>query len=463
MQIEQSILKHLLLSEEYLRKVLPFIKDEYFADKNDKVILEEVSKYINKYNSIPTVEALSVEFDSRTDLRDDEYSELVNYTKSLVTNKETSDVEWLVDTTEKFCQEKAVYNAVMRSISILDESKRENSTVNKGAIPEILSEALGVSFDSHIGHDFIADAESRFDFYHKKEVRTPFDIEYLNKVTGGGLPNKTLNIILAGTNVGKSMFMCHCAASNMMEGKNVLYITMEMAEERIAERIDANLLNVPIGDIRKLSKDDYDKKMERVQKRTTGKLIVKEYPTASASVTHFRHLLQELKQKRKFVPDIIYIDYLNICSSSRMKMGSSVNSYTFIKAIAEELRGLAVENNLPIVSATQTTRSGYTNSDVGLEDTSESFGLPATADFMIALVRTEELDNLNQIMVKQLKNRYGDPNTNKRFVIGVDTSKMKFYDAEESAQTLTQNNVSQMTPQFDVASNKKRSFEGFNA
>jgi replicative DNA helicase len=463
MQIEQSILKHLLLSEEYLRKVLPFIKDEYFADKNDKVILEEVSKYINKYNSIPTVEALSVEFDSRTDLRDDEYSELVNYTKSLVTNKETSDVEWLVDTTEKFCQEKAVYNAVMRSISILDESKRENSTVNKGAIPEILSEALGVSFDSHIGDDFIADAESRFDFYHKKEVRTPFDIEYLNKVTGGGLPNKTLNIILAGTNVGKSMFMCHCAASNMMEGKNVLYITMEMAEERIAERIDANLLNVPIGDIRKLSKDDYDKKMERVQKRTTGKLIVKEYPTASASVTHFRHLLQELKQKRKFVPDIIYIDYLNICSSSRMKMGSSVNSYTFIKAIAEELRGLAVENNLPIVSATQTTRSGYTNSDVGLEDTSESFGLPATADFMIALVRTEELDNLNQIMVKQLKNRYGDPNTNKRFVIGVDTSKMKFYDAEESAQTLTQNNVSQMTPQFDVVSNKKRSFEGFNA
>jgi replicative DNA helicase len=464
MQIEQSILKHLLLSEEYLRKVLPFIKDEYFADKNDKIVLDEVSKYVIKYNTLPTVEALSVEFDGRTDLRDDEYSELVNYTKSLVSNKETSDVDWLVDTTEKFCQEKAVYNAVMRSISILDESKRENSSVNKGAIPEILSEALGVSFDSHIGHDFISDAESRFEFYHKKEVRTPFDIEYLNKVTGGGLPNKTLNIILAGTNVGKSMFMCHAAASNMMDGKNVLYITMEMAEERIAERIDANLLNVPIGDIRKLHKEDYDKKMERIQKRTTGKLIVKEYPTASASVTHFRHLLQELKQKRKFVPDIIYIDYLNICASSRMKMGSSVNSYTFIKAIAEELRGLAVENNLPIVSATQTTRSGYTNSDVGLEDTSESFGLPATADFMIALVRTEELDNLNQIMVKQLKNRYGDPNTNKRFVIGVDTSKMKFYDVEENAQTLTQNNVTQMTPQFDVSNNnKKRSFEGFNA
>ena len=464
MQIEQSILKHLLLSEDYLRKVLPFIKDEYFADKNDKLILDEVTKYVNKYNTTPTVEALSVEFDGRTDLRDDEYSELVNYTKSLVSNKETSDVDWLVDTTEKFCQEKAVYNAVMRSISILDESKRENSSVNKGAIPEILSEALGVSFDSHIGHDFISDAESRFEFYHKKEVRTPFDIEYLNKVTGGGLPNKTLNIILAGTNVGKSMFMCHAAASNMMDGKNVLYITMEMAEERIAERIDANLLNVPIGDIRKLPKDDYDKKMERIRKRTTGKLIVKEYPTASASVTHFRHLLQELRQKRKFVPDIIYIDYLNICASSRMKMGSSVNSYTFIKAIAEELRGLAVENNLPIVSATQTTRSGYTNSDVGLEDTSESFGLPATADFMIALVRTEELDNLNQIMVKQLKNRYGDPNTNKRFVIGVDTSKMKFYDVEDNAQTLTQNNVTQMTPQFDVGSNqKKRSFEGFNA
>ena len=464
MQIENSILKHLLLSEEYLRKVLPFIKDEYFSDKNDKIVLDEIAKYVHKYNSTPTVEALSVEFDNRTDLRDDEYSHLVEYSKGLVSNRETSDVDWLVDVTEKFCQEKAVYNAVMKSISILDESKRDDASVNKGAIPEILSEALGVTFDSHVGHDFIDDFDTRFDFYHKKEVRTPFDIEYLNKVTGGGLPDKTLNIILAGTNVGKSMFMCHAAANNLMDGKNVLYITMEMAEERIAERIDANLLNVPIGDIRKIAKQDYDKKIEKIKKRTTGKMIVKEYPTAGASVTHFRHLLQELKQKRKFIPDIIYIDYLNICASSRMKMGSSVNSYTFIKAIAEELRGLAVENNLPIVSATQTTRSGYTNSDVGLEDTSESFGLPATADFMIALVRTEELDNLGQIMVKQLKNRYGDPNTHKRFVIGVDTHKMKFYDVEENAQTLTGNSATQMTPSLGTSNSQgKRSFEGFNA
>jgi replicative DNA helicase len=464
MQIENSILKHLLLSEEYLRKVLPFIKDEYFSDKNDKIILDEITKYVHKYNSTPTVEALSVEFDNRTDLRDDEYSHLVEYSKGLVSNRETSDVDWLVDVTEKFCQEKAVYNAVMKSISILDESKRDDTSVNKGAIPEILSEALGVTFDSHVGHDFIDDFDTRFDFYHKKEVRTPFDIDYLNKVTGGGLPDKTLNIILAGTNVGKSMFMCHAAANNLMDGKNVLYITMEMAEERIAERIDANLLNVPIGDIRKIAKQDYDKKIEKIKKRTTGKMIVKEYPTAGASVTHFRHLLQELKQKRKFIPDIIYIDYLNICASSRMKMGSSVNSYTFIKAIAEELRGLAVENNLPIVSATQTTRSGYTNSDVGLEDTSESFGLPATADFMIALVRTEELDNLGQIMVKQLKNRYGDPNTHKRFVIGVDTHKMKFYDVEDSAQTLTGNSATQMTPSLGTSNSQgKRSFEGFNA
>lgn len=468
MQIEQSILKHLILSEEYLRKVLPFIKDDYFSDKNDKVILEELEKYVNKYNKPPTTEALVVEFDSRTDLRDDEYQTLVEYCNSIVSDKELSDVDWLVDTTEKFCQEKAVYNAVMKSISILDEDKKDSSKVNKGAIPDILSEALGVSFDSHVGHDFIDDFDSRYEFYHRKEVRTPFDLEYLNKITGGGLPNKTLNIILAGTNVGKSMFMCHCAASNMMDGKNVLYITLEMAEERIAERIDANLLNVPIGDIRKLPKSDYDKKIERIRSNTTGKLIVKEYPTASAGVTHFRHLLQELKQKRKFIPDIIYIDYLNICTSARIKMGATINSYTFIKSVAEELRGLAVEHNLPIVSATQTTRSGYTNSDIGLEDTSESFGLPATADFMFALVRTEELDNLNQVMVKQLKNRYDDPHTNKRFVIGVDRAKMRFYDVEESAQTLTQNNVSQMTAvlddKFEIHSkeNKKRNFSGFS-
>jgi archaellum biogenesis ATPase FlaH len=344
---------------------------------------------------------------------------------------EKQDEQWLIDSTEKWCQEKAIYNAIMDSIQILDGTDGKN---DKGAIPELLSDALSVSFDPNIGHDYMDDSDSRYDFYHRVEERVPFDLEYMNKITKGGIPKKSLNIILAGTGVGKSLAMCHMASANLLDGKNVLYITMEMAEEKIAERIDANLLNVTLDDLSALSKDMYDKKIERVRGKTSGKLIVKEYPTASAGSGHFRHLLNELKLKKHFVPDIIYIDYLNICTSSRIKGGAQVNSYTLVKAIAEELRGLAVEFNVPVVSATQTTRSGYSNSDVGLEDTSESFGLPATADFMVALISSEELEDLGQIMVKQLKNRYGDPNTYKRFVVGVDRAKMRLFDVEQTAQ-----------------------------
>jgi archaellum biogenesis ATPase FlaH len=340
-------------------------------------------------------------------------------------------IEWLLDQTEKFCQEKAIYNAIMSSIQILDDKTGKTS---KGGIPQILSDALGVSFDTHIGHDFLEDAEARFEFYHMKESRVPFDIEYMNKITQGGLPKKTLNIALAGTGVGKSLFMCHCAAANMTAGLNVLYITLEMAEEKIAERIDANLLNTPVQELISMPKEMYDNKVARIRKKTTGKIIIKEYPTTCAGSANFRHLLNELKLKKNFVPDIIYIDYLNICMSSRLKHGAGVNSYTLVKTIAEELRGLAVEFNVPVVSATQTTRSGYSNSDVGLEDTAESFGLPATADFMFALVTSEELEELNQIMVKQLKNRYNDPGLHRRFVVGVDRSKMRLYDVEQSAQ-----------------------------
>jgi archaellum biogenesis ATPase FlaH len=349
-----------------------------------------------------------------------------------LTHDKSTKIDWLLDQTEKFCQDKAIYNAIMASIGILDDSSGKTS---KGAIPQILTDALAVSFDTHIGHDFLEDADTRYDFYHRKEERIPFDIDFFNKITQGGLPKKTLNIALAGTGVGKSLFMCHCAAANLIKGYNVLYITLEMAEERIAERIDANLLDVTLDDLKLLPKDVYDKKIERVRGKTNHKLIVKEYPTACAGSANFRHLLNELKIKKNFMPDVIYIDYLNICMSSRIKHGANVNSYTLIKAIAEELRGLAVEFNVPIISATQTTRSGYSNSDVGLEDTSESFGLPATADFMFALIKqSEELADLNQIVVKQLKNRYGDPNLNSRFIVGVDRSKMRLYDVENSAQ-----------------------------
>jgi replicative DNA helicase len=459
MNLEQKILKHLILDEEYTRKTLPFIKGEYFQEPSEKLLFSEIESYVNKYNTMPTQEALAIEIDKRVNLTDDQHKKTIALVKQITIDPEVSDTKWLIDATEDFCQEKAIYNGIMQSIQILDD-KNKNSTekLDKGSIPKILADALSVSFDNHIGHDFIDDAETRYDFYHKVERRIPFDLDYLNRITKGGLAEKSLNIVLAGTGVGKSLFMCHCAAANLTMGKNVLYITMEMAEERIAERIDANLMNVELDRLIGMPKETYLKKVESLREKTKGKLIIKEYPTASANVNHFNHLLNELKLKRQFIPDIIYIDYLNICSSARMKMGSSINSYTYIKAIAEELRGLAVEHKLPIVSATQTTRSGFTNSDVGLEDTSESFGLPATADLMFALISTEELAELNQIMVKQLKNRYSDPTTNKRFVIGVDRAKMKLYDAEESAQTNISDSgqVEDDRPVFDKSGFGKR-------
>lgn len=432
MRLEQAILRNLIKNEEYLRKVLPFLRDDYFTDKSDRAIFKEIVNFAGQYNSCPTVEAIEISLKDRRNMTNEEVEHCVDVLEIIRNNKEElPKVDWLIDKTEKFCQEKAVYNAVLQSISILDG---KDKAFEKGAIPKILSDALSVSFDSSIGHDFLEDSDSRFEFYHRKEERIPFDLDYFNKITKGGLPAKTLNIALAGTGVGKSLFMCHVAAGCMVQGKNVLYITMEMAEEKIAERIDANLLNVSVDDLMELPKDIYDKKVKRVKEMTTGKLIIKEYPTASASATHFRTLLNELHLKRNFVPDIIFIDYLNICCSSRIKAGANVNSYTYVKAIAEELRGLAVESGVPIVSATQTTRSGYTSSDPGLEDTSESFGLPATADLMFALISSEELEALGQIMVKQLKNRYSDPTTHKRFVLGIDRSKMRLYDVEQGAQ-----------------------------
>ena len=446
--IEQTILRNLLHDEQYMRKVLPFIKPDYFQGIY-KTLFKEVGKYIGKYNKLPTQETLVIELES---LSEEQYNLALDIVPHLFT-KEKIDNNWLLDSTEKWCQDRAIYNAVMESISIID-GKHESLT--KNALPELLSKALGISFDANVGHDYVENAEERFDFYHTEEDRIPFDLDYFNKITKGGVPNKTLNIALAGTGVGKSLFMCHVAANALTQGKNVLYITMEMAEERIAERIDANLLNVPIDQLANMSKDMFTRKVSNLTKKTNGKLIIKEYPTGSAHAGHFRALLNELKLKRQFVPDMIFIDYLNICASSRMKtMGGSINSYTYIKAIAEELRGLAVEFNIPLFSATQTTRSGYSNSDVGLEDTSESFGLPATADLMFALISTEELEKLGQFMVKQLKNRYNDPTVHKRFVIGVDRSKMRLYDVREVEQTLQDD-----TPVFDH-SELANKFEGF--
>jgi replicative DNA helicase len=432
MTIETNILSQLIHSEQYARKVLPFLKEEYFQTITDRLLVTKIKEYMEKYNVPPSKDALYIELENTDSLSEADYSNTVSQVEQLKQDDDVNE-QWLIDKTEEFCQEKAVYNAIMESIHIID-GKSKNKT--KQAIPQVLSEALAVSFDNHIGHDFIEDYQQRFDFYHHKEERVPFDLDYMNRITKGGLPRKSLNIILAGTGVGKSLAMCHFAASNMMEGKNVLYITMEMAEEKIAERIDANLLNVKVDELVNLPKDMYDKKIDDLRQRTPGRLIIKEYPTASAHSGHFRHLINELKIKRNFTPDIIYIDYLNICSSSRTKaIGGTINSYTFIKAIAEELRGLAVEKNVPIVSATQTTRSGFSNSDVGLEDTSESFGLPATADFMFAIINSDEMEQLGQLMVKQLKNRYNDPTLFKRFVIGVDRAKMRLYDVEQTAQT----------------------------
>ena len=408
------------------------MKAEYFNDRTEKAIYNEITSFTDSYNSPPTIEAIGLAVKERRDITDDEVQKCESYLKEIESaSKEQSQVQWLVDKTEKFCQEKAIYNAVLASISVLDG---KDKTHDKGQIPKILSDALAISFDTSVGHDYLENSDERYEFYHRKEERIPFDLEFFNKITKGGLPNKTLNIALAGTGVGKSLFMCHVAAGAMSQGRNVLYITMEMAEEKIAERIDANLLNVSLDDLTSLSKEMYDKKVAKVKSKTAGKLIIKEYPTASASATHFRALLNELNLKKSFVPHIIFIDYLNICCSSRIKAGGNINSYTYVKSIAEELRGLAVEFGVPIVSATQTTRSGFTSSDPGLEDTSESFGLPATADLMFALITSEELEELGQIMVKQLKNRYNDPSYYKRFTIGVDRSKMKLYDVEQSGQ-----------------------------
>lgn len=426
---ELMILTNLLHDENYARRTIPYLKDEYFDDHAEKIVYKEIDAFITKYNSLPTREALIIELDGKGNLNDETFSRCAALIGDL--NEDTSDKNWLVDTTEKFCQEKALYNSIMKSIQILDG---KDSKMDKGMIPELLSDALAVSFDPNIGHDLFEDSNSRFDFYHRVEERIPFDLEYLNKITKGGLPKKSLNVILAGTGVGKSLAMCHMACANLLLGKNVLYITMEMAEEKIAQRIDANMLNITVDNLLELSKDMFETKIAKARGKTSGKLIIKEYPTASAGSGHFRHLLNELRLKKSFVPDIIYIDYLNICTSSRIKANAQVNSYMLIKAIAEELRGLAVEFNLPIVSATQTTRSGYGNSDVELTDTSESFGLPATADFMMALITSEQLEDLNQLMIKQLKNRYGDPSYHKRFVVGVDRAKMRLYDVEQSAQ-----------------------------
>ena len=428
-RIETTVLRNLIYNEEFSRKVIPFIQPDYFEQRSEKIIFEEITKFIVKYGSAITIEALNIETDNRTDLTEAEVKEVRDINNSL--EDKPADYQWLMDTTEKWCRDRAIYLALMESIALADG---QDDAKGRDAIPTILSDALAVSFDNHVGHDYLEDYEERYELYHKKEDKIEFDLEFFNKITKGGIPNKTLNIALAGTGVGKSLFMCHVASSVLLQNKNVLYITLEMAEEKIAERIDANLLNVPIQDITELPRPMFENKVVSLSKKTQGNLIIKEYPTASAHSGHFKALLNELSLKKSFKPDIIFIDYLNICASSRYRAGSNVNSYSYIKAIAEELRGLAVEANVPIVSATQTTRSGYGSSDVDLTDTSESFGLPATADLMFALISTEELETLNQIMVKQLKNRYNDPTIYKRFVIGIDRAKMRLYDCEQKAQ-----------------------------
>ena len=440
--IEYQILQGLVNDEEYTRQVMPFVKEEYFNQPDQKLVFKVIGQYFEKYNALPAPEALLIEINSVGGFDEKTVKSAVDIVSSFE-GKEVDD--WLIDQTETFCQDKAIYNAIMSGINII-----EKDPDGKGQLPGLLQEALQVSFDNSVGHDFIEDAESRYDFYHQAEVRVPWDIDLLNKITKGGIPNKTLNIVMAGTGVGKSLFMCHMAAANVLEGKNVLYITMEMAEERIAERIDSNLLDVTMEELNIIPKTAYEKKMNRLKDRCTGKLVIKEYPTASANANHFRHLLQELRTKKNFKPDVIYIDYLNICASFRIRGGANAGSYAIVKAIAEELRGLAVEFNVPIISATQTNRSGFSSSDIGLEDTSESFGLPATADFMLAISQTEELEQLNQYMVKQLKNRYADPSFHRRFVVGVDKSKMRLFDVEQSAQK----ELVDDTPLFDRSQDK---------
>ena len=455
MNQELLILTNLLCNEQYVRKVTPFLKSEYFTEFNYRIIFDELHAYINKYNSLADKNILYIELEKRTDLTDDGFQQVKGIIESIIC--EEQELPWLLDTTEKWCQERAIYLALMESIKIADG---QDDKKDKGSIPHVLTEALGVSFDTHIGHDYLSDSEERYETYHKEEQKIPFDLDLFNKITKGGLPNKTLNVALAGTGVGKSLFMCHVASSVLLQGKNVLYITLEMAEEKIAERIDANLLNVNIQDLKQLPKVMFDNKIGNLQKKTQGKVIIKEYPTAGAHTGHFRALINDLKLKKNFTPDIIFVDYLNICASSRYRSGTNINSYTLVKSIAEELRGLAVEFSLPIVSATQTTRAGFGSSDPDLTDTSESFGLPATADLMFALISTEELEGLNQIMVKQLKNRYNDPTIRKRFVVGIDRAKMRLYDCEQSAQEDIVDNGG--GEDYNAKEEKaKKSFDGF--
>ena len=451
--IERTALTNLITNEDYAKKVLPFIKKDYFDGREEKIIFEEITNFVDKYKKIPTGHALEIEVGERKDLTDTEYKKIVDIIQTL--SPTDVDFDWLVDTTEKFCKDKAIYNAIVEGISIID-GKDKNKTPD--SIPSILTDALAVCFDNAVGHDYLADSESRYEFYHKVEERIPFDLDFFNKITKGGLPPKTLNIALAGTGVGKSLFMCHMAANCLSQGKNVLYITLEMAEERIAERIDANLMNISLEDLHELPKKMFDDKIASIVKQTSGKLIVKEYPTASANSNHFRGLIKELAIKKSFKPDIVFVDYLNICASSRFKGGANINSYTLVKSIAEELRGLAVETNVPIMSATQTTRSGFVSSDIGLEDTSESFGLPATADLMFALISTEELEDLGQIAVKQLKNRYNDPTIHKRFVLNIDRAKMRLSDAASEEQTLVDDGQDD-TPLFDKTSFGKKNLD----
>ena len=429
-RIERTALRNLIHNEEYSRKVLPFIKEDYFSDRLEKLLFKEIYKFITKFNALPTKEALSIEINDSKDINEDEYKKITDIIATL--NPEKINLEWLVETTEKFCKDRAIHNAILSGIQIIDGKDKKHTPEY---LPEMLSDALSVSFDQKVGHDYLLETKERFEFYKKKEERLELDLEFFNKITRGGIPSKTLNICLAGTGVGKTMFMTHLASSVLLQNKNVLYITLEMAEERIAERIDANLLNVGMSDLEELPYQMYETKINKLQSKTTGALIIKEYPTAAASVSHFKNLISELALKKSFKPDILFVDYLNICASARFKAGANVNSYTYIKAIAEELRGLAVEHDIPVFSATQTTRGGFISSDVGLEDTSESFGLPATADFMFALISSEELEEKNQIMVKQLKNRYNDPTMNRKFIVGVDRSKMRLYDVEQSAQS----------------------------
>ena len=453
-RIEITILRNLFFNEPYVRKALPFIKEEYFTNNIEKILFREIEKFVLKYKNVPTKETIIIEFNNRKDVREDDYKAVKELVNTL--NKEDVDQEWLLDTTEKFCKDRAVHNAVLSGIRILDKKDPKRTPE---AIPSILSDALAVSFDTHIGHDYIEDSQSRFDFYHTKEKRFNFDLEYMNKITKGGVPPKTLNICLAGTGVGKSLYMCHTASSYLLQGKNILYITLEMAEERIAERIDANLLDVSMEDLHVMPKQLYDDKVKKLNEKTAGKLIIKEYPTAAAHAGHFRALLNELALKKSFKPDVLFIDYLNICTSARFR-GANINTYTMVKSIAEELRGLAVEFNMPIFSATQTNRAGFVSTDIGLEDTSESFGLPATADFMFAIISNEDLEALGQLKIKQLKNRYNDPGINRSFIIGVDRAKMRLYDVGQQAQNIVDSNQQEEQPkEKDIAYDKFSDFK----